>query len=211
MVRNEAERTGSSNFEYASARTRLCAGIYDWFVSLMIGLGIALILGIALAVIGSATHDPSDGADFSILAIFFIPIMWGPVIAMLRYAMLALRVADGRSTPGHDRLGIFIEVIDGSPLGRWRALKRQWIGSPVVMILSLVIGPLFALDTFLDLFDISYGHWSGAISVLSTILFFVAFVGVPVLSIANHVWMAIDGKGRGWHDRLFGTVVVKYR
>ena len=211
MTRNETESSVNSSVEYASARTRLCAGLFDWVISLLIGLGIAFVLGIVVAVIGAATHDPSDGADFSMLAIIFVPMIWGPVIAMVRYAMLALRVADGRSTPGHDQQGISIEAIDGNPLGRWRAFKRQWVGSPMVMILSFVIGPLFALDNLFDLFDISYGRWNDAISILSTILFVAMFVGAPALSIANHVWMAIDTKGRGWHDRLFGTVVVKYR
>lgn len=197
--------------EYASAYRRLIAGLYDWLISLMIGFGISLILGIVAAVIGSATHGPYDGADLSILLILFVPIFYTPVIAAVRYAIFALRVADGRSTPGHDRLGMRIEAIDGNPIGRWRAFKRQWFGSPAVMFLSLGMGPLLALQAVSDLFEFSYGTWSDPISMLFETVFAASLIAAPVLAIANHVWMAVDGKGRGWHDRLFGTVVVKYR
>lgn len=215
MAVNESEKLGNSNVEYASVSTRLCAGLYDWLLSLMIGFGIALILGIAVFVLGAITHDPSDGGDLSGIAGILITITFTPIIASVRYALLAFRVAKEGSTPGHDRHRISIEAIDGNPLGRWQAFKRQLIGSPVALISSIWIVfwiVVWEIPQFiLDIFDVSYGRWEDASVTLITIALVASLIGALVLAIANHVQISFDCKGRGWHDRLFDTVVIKRR
>ena len=79
---------------------------------------------------------------------------------------------------------------------------------PFLAVVVALILPLAG-----ELQDWLYGssdHVDALRSFLGNWLFERVWFVPLLLAIANHIWMAIDRKGRGWHDLIFGTVAVRY-
>ena len=203
-----------SYYEYASAWRRLGSGLYDWGRIVLIGLGVGFLAGVATCTGVVIFGNPFD-ENMIALAPLVYPFPAILIIAPIAHIMFAFSVARHGETPGHGQVGLSIIREDGEELGKRRAVLRQFVGSPllsitflsaVVALILWIVGELqrslYSSSGPIDDVVVNFlANW------LSGRLWFVPLV----LPIANHVWMAIDRKGRGWHDLIFGTVVVRVR
>ena len=200
-----------SRREYASAWRRLRAGLCDWGKIVLIGLGVGFLAGVATCTGVVVLGDPFD-ENMIALAPLVYPFPAILIIAPIAHIMFAFSVARHGETPGHGQVGLSIIREDGEELGKRRAVLRQFVGSPLLLITFLGVVVALTLWIVGELLRSLYGSSDPTDLVidflgnrLSGRLWFVPLV----LAIANHVWMAIDRKGRGWHDLIFGTVVVQ--
>ena len=156
---------------------------------------------------GIYSFEANSGS--SLIYYFGLPIARGVVI--LRHFLNAVRVTSRADTFGHRLLGLRIVRTDGGRIDWQRALARQFLGSPVLwgycmpilwslmgFALNQLGGSDDASDGLADLFDEARWNW-----------FRWGPIALVVLAGVHHVAMAIDRKGRGWHDLIFGTLVVR--
>ncbi len=185
------------NFEVAPVWIRLLAGVVDWLVVLAWGAG----LGIVAALFFGLLNVSSFGLNFILGSIFLgFPIMC--VVVVWKQVAIAFRISSTGQTLGHQLLGFRIATKNKEVIGRRRALVRQILGSPLLFAHFLPMIPLIPVAVFIDLI--------GGLGDAIVTNWLIWGLGVAaVLAIANHVWMAMDVRGRGWHDRLTGTVVVR--
>ena len=101
---------------------------------------------------------------------------------------------------------------DSVEISRRRALVRQFLGSP---LLFGYVTPMFLLIpvsvVLPQLGDSTHpldriGEFAGGLAFIWLILGLVVSAGLVV---ANHALMVVDPKGRGWHDKLVETVVLR--
>ena len=200
-------------FEYASAWRRLAVGVIHWAEALLIGLAVGLVVGMVAFAIGMLTYDEGDGGNLAGLGLFLaIPVM--PIVATIVHMRFAFTVAKNNVTNAHEAVGVKVIGNDGEALTRWRAVARHLVGSPALSVSFPLFG-LWIISVFVSLgADSSSGYYvwaEPAADFFGPFLWKAGLVAIPVLAIPNHIWMAIDRKGRGWHDRIFGTVVVRYQ
>ena len=193
--------------EFAPVVRRWLAGVVDWVVAL-VWSGAVLVIFFAPGWFGSYSFDANLGA--SLIFYFGLPIARSVVI--LRHFLNALRVMKMGDTFGHRLFRLRVVRVDGEWIGWRRALARQFLGSPVLWgyfspvlwaVITFVVDQLGGSDAnsdgLADVFDQARWHW---LRWGSTGLVFAAGL--------HHVAMGIDREGRGLHDRLVGTVVVRY-
>ena len=197
--------------EYASAVRRLAVGLVDWGCAVVIGLGIGFIAGIVTCTGVLIVEDPFE-QNMAGLAPLFFPFLTIPIVALIAHIKYAIGIADLGETRGHEQFGAWVMREDGEELGRRRAVLRQFVGSPLLTIPLLVVVVALILWLAGELQQSLYGSSDQVdvvVSFLGNWLIEKTWFVPPILAIANHVWMAIDRKGRGWHDLIFGTVVVR--
>ena len=179
---------------------RLMAGLVDWL--LVIGWG--LFAGVSIAV-ATATVLLFTEYSFQInfvagLLYFGFPVAC--VAVVLRHVVAVFRVSSKGDTLGHRLFGLRIVERKGEIIGRGRALVRQMLGSP---LLCAYVLPMIVLYLFAELFN------ANLIATVATYWLLWGLIVSAVLAIANHVWMGFDAEGRGWHDWVTGTMVVRVR
>ena len=185
-------------FEYASVWRRLAAGLVDWL--LLIGWVFVAVMIVAVATaIGGLFSEYSFRTNFGAGLLYFgFPVAC--VVVVFRHVLVVLRVSSKGDTLGHRLFGLRIVDRSGEIIGWDRALGRHILGSP---LLFAYVFPIIVLYIVAASFN---AHMIGT---MATYWVLWGLIVSGVLAIANHVWMAIDRKGRGWHDLIFGTVVVR--
>lgn len=174
-------------------------------------MGVGVIGGIATCTGVLIVEDPFE-QNMAGLAPFFLPIFTIPIVALIAQIKYAVGIADLGESPGHEQVGAWVVSEDGEEIGRRRAILRQFVGSPMLSITVLIV--IFAVILALvgELLDQAFGSSDQTDAMLGFLVDSLVEKGwfvPPILAIANHVLMAIDRKGRGLHDMIFGTVVVK--
>ena len=98
-------------------------------------------------------------------------------------------------------------------MGRSRSWARQLCGSPFLLIYLLPILIFYLTPAFLAQLGDSSSVYRLADMVVAAMVIWIywGLVIAPILSVSNHVVMLIDRMGRGWHDWLAGTLVVRQR
>ncbi|MCY4475970.1 MAG: RDD family protein [Chloroflexi bacterium] len=196
---------------------RFVAGLIDWVLALFGGAVGGVFVAIGFIVVATIVHDDTDGANMSLVGAVFLyyPASW--VVATLILLLFAYRSSSRGDTPGHRLVQLRIVGTDGGTIGRGRALVRQVLGSPFLVLpyLGFTIGifSLVVVGYWIDLPRVvgyatsNLPEWTfGALPFI--LLSIVGLVGPVILAPTNHVWMIFDGENRGWHDVLTGTVVV---
>ncbi len=176
---------------------RLAAGVVDWIMALswgvLAGTGFATIA--ALVVRGEYSFQVNFTAG---LVYFGLPA--AVIVMIIGHVATGIRVSSKGDTFGHRLFGLRIVTTNGNRIGRGRALARLFLGSPLLFAIFLPVPFLFVVAGMLNS------------NLLGTVQVFWLIWGwgvAAVLTLANHVWMMMDNRGRGWHDRMFDTVVVK--
>ena len=169
----------------------------DWIMAL--GWGVFAGMGVATVAALVVRGEYSFQANFTAGLVYFgLPVAY--VVMIFRHVATAFRVSSKGDTLGHRLFGLGIVATDGERISRGRALARQLLGSPLLFAYFLPVLFLFVVAGMLNS------------NLLGTVQVFWLIWGwgvAAVLAIANHVWMAMDDRGRGWHDLIFGTVVVR--
>lgn len=198
-----------SDLEYASVGRRLIASLLDWVVALVSG-----IVGSVLVQVSWAFSEPRPFEEnlVSGITVWAIPAFW--LVVLMTHVALGCMVSSKGDTLGHRLLGLRIVKPDGKRIGRRCSLVRQFSGS---LLLTAYVLPMFVLiavsiyvaqrtNEYMPLTWISEPvntagrHWLVWGLVISLLLIAI-----------NHVFMHRDSEGKGWHDELAGTVVVKLR
>ena len=187
-------------YEYGWVWRRLIAGLVDWL--LVIGWGLLAVVSIAVATATAGLFSEySFQANFGAGLLYFaFPVACAAVV--LRHVLVVFRVSSKGDTLGHRLFGLRIVDRNGERIGRGRALGRHILGSPLLFAYVL---PVIVLYLFEALFDANLAGTVAAYWVLW------GLIVSSVLVMVNHVWMGFDAEGRGWHDRVVGTVVVRGR
>lgn len=180
----------ATQFEPAPVGRRLMAGLLDWLV--LIGWVFVAVMAVAVATAIAGLFN-----EYSLL-FFGFPVAC--VVVILRHVLVVFRVSSNGDTLGHRLFGLRIVDSNGEIIGRGRALGRQILGSP---LLSAYVLPIFVL------YIVGTSFNAHLIGTMATFWVLWGLSVTAILALSNHVWMAIDGRGRGWHDRLTGTVVVR--
>ena len=176
---------------------RLLAGIVDWMLLIGWVFVAVMIVAVATAIAGLFSEYSFQTNFGASLMYFGFPVAC--VVVVFRHVLVAFRVSSKGDTLGHRLFGLTIVDSSGEIIFWDCALGRHILGSPLLfayvfpMIVLLIVAPLD-----LDLFSTLVAYW--------------ALWGLIVssgLTIMNHAWMGFDAAGRGWHDRLMGTVVVR--
>lgn len=189
---------GGAEFVYASVGRRLLAGIVDW-LSLTGWVFVAVMTASVATAIALLSSEYPFQTNFVAGIVFFgFPV--ASVVVVFRYVRLVLRVSSSGDTLGHRLFGLRIVDRNGEAISRSRSLGRHILGSPLlfVYVFPMIVLYLGVASFNADLIGRITAYWV-----------FWGFIAVPVLAIMNHVWMALDDQGRGWHDTIAGTVVVK--
>lgn len=195
--------------EAASVWRRLMAGLVDWIVAFGVG-----ILGIPFVQLVWALSDRGSflGNLFGGVTVWSIPGLL--LAAMVTHVAFGLLMWSKGSTPGHGLMGLRVLKPNETRISCRRSLARQIVGSPltfayllplsVLMVAWIVIAQrATAADSLLWIWEpvksVTQHWWAWG------------FMVCLVLIVVNHVLMIWDAKGRGWHDRLVGAVVVTDR
>ena len=194
MINSMADRTANSlegrrNYGFGWVWRRLLAGVVDWLVLIGWVFVAVMVVAVATAIAGL----------FNEYLLLFLGFPVTCVVVILRHVLVVFRVSSNGDTLGHRLFGLRIVDSNGEIIGPGRALGRQILGSP---LLSAYVFPIFVLYLIGTSFN---AHLIGTMAKYWVLWGLIVSV---VLAIANHVWMAMDDRGRGWHDWLAGTVVV---
>ena len=180
------------NYEYGWVWRRLIAGLVDWL--LVIGWGLLAVASVAVATAAAGLFN-----EYSLLY-FGFPVAC--VVVVLRHVLMMFRVSSKGDTLGHRLFGLRIVDRNGEIIGRGRSLGRHILGSPLLFAYVL---PMIVLYLFTALFN---ADWIGPVAAYWVLW---GLIVTAVLVMLNHVWMGFDAEGRGWHDWVAGTVVVRER
>ena len=198
VIANSLE--GRRHYGFGWAWRRLIAGMVDWL--LVIGWVFVAVMTVAVATaIAGLFSEYSFQTNFGAGLLYF-GFPTACVIVVLRHVLVVFRVSSKGDTLGHHLFGLRIVDRNGEIIGRGRALGRHILGSPLlfVYVFPMIVLFLFVASSNLSLFDTLVAYWGLWGLIVSS-----------VLVIVNHVWMGFDAEGRGWHDWVVGTVVVRGR
>ena len=171
---------------------RLIAGLVDWL--LVIGWGLLAVVSVAVA-----TATAGLFSEYS-LVYFGFPVACAAVV--LRHVLVVFRVSSKGDTLGHRLFGLRIVDRNGEIIGWGRSLGRHILGSPLLFAYVL---PVIVLYLFEALFNFNLAD------TLAAYWYLWGLIVSSVLVMLNYVWMGFDAEGRGWHDWVAGTVVVRGR
>ena len=183
---------GRRHYGFGWVWRRLIAGLVDWLLVIVWGLLAAVSVAVAIATTGLFNEY--------YLLYFGFPVAC--VVVVLRQALVVFRVSSKGDTLGHRLFGLRIGDKNGEIIDRGRSLWRHILGSPLLfayvlpMIVLYLSVPLFGFN----LVGAPIAYWFSWGLIVSS-----------VLVMLNHVWMGFDVEGRGWHDWVTGTVVVRVR
>ncbi len=185
------------------------AGILDWLVAVVSGM-----VGVALVQLGCALSQTSPfGRNFdSGITVWSIPAFL--LVVMVTHLAFGLLVSSKGRTLGQRSLGLRILRVDGTRIGSWRSLARQFMESPLnfgyVLPMCMLLTAWFYIaqraNQYMPLTWISE-----PVQLVARIWLVWGFVVCLVLIAVNHLLMVFDAKGQGWHDRLVGAVVARDR
>ena len=185
------------------------AGLVDWLVAVVAGMVGGVLVQVEYALSGSR---PFAENFISGVTVWAIP---GVLLVLLAtHLALGLLVSSTGRTLGQRSLGLRILRADGTRIGSWRSLARQFMGSPLifgyVLPMCMLLTAWFYIaqraNQYMPLTWISDPVQHVALNWLVW-----GFVVCLVLIAVNHLLMVFDAKGRGWHDCLVGAVMVKDR
>ena len=205
----DLEKIQGTAFELAPSWRRLIAGLLDWFIALVCGVTGAVLAEIWQMYFGYAWFTQYLGGG-AILSAAITGFCFFVLVTHLAFGFL---VANKGWTLGDKLMRLRVESVDGRKIGPGRSWVRQLCGSPFLLIYLLPILIFYSTPAFLAQLGSSssmYRLADMAFAAQATWLYW-GIVVAPIVSVSNHVLMLIDRIGRGWHDWLFGTVVVKYR
>ena len=185
-------------YDFGLVWRRLAAGIVDWLLLIGWVFVAVMIVAVATAIVGLFS-EYSFRTNFG-AGILYFGFSVACVVVVLRHVLVVFRVSSKGDTLGHRLFGLRIVDRSGEIIGWRRALGRHILGSP---LLFAYVFPIIVLYLVAASFN---AHLIGA---MATYWLLWGLIVVAVLAIANHVWMAMDDRGRGWHDLIFGTVVVR--
>ena len=184
-------------------------GVVDWVVAIVAGMVGGVLVQVEYALSGSRSFAENFVSGVTVWAIpgvllvlLATHLVFGPLVSW-----------KGR-TLGHRMLGLRVLGSDGARIVAWRCLARQFAGSPMVFAYVLPVGVLFTASFYIAQRANQYMPltWiSEPVQLVARNWLVWGFVVCLVLIAVNHVLMFLDAKGRGWHDRLVGAVVVKDR
>ena len=183
---------GRRHYGFGWVWRRLIAGLVDWLLVIVWGLLAAVSVAVAIATTGL----------FNEYYLLYFGFQLACVVVVLRQVLVVFRVSSKGDTLGHRLFGLRIVDKNGEIIGRGRSLWRHILGSPLLfayvlpMIVLYLSVPLFGFN----LVGAPIAYWELWGLIVSS-----------VLVIVNHVWMGFDAEGRGWHDLVVGTVVVRER
>ena len=191
---------GRRHYGFGWVWRRLIAGMVDWL--LVIGWAFVAVVLIAFATATAGLFSEySFQTNFGAGLLYFgFPVAC--VVVVLRQVLVVLRVSSKGDTLGHRLVGLRIVDRNGEVLGWGHALGRHILGSP---LLFAYVFPMIVLYIVAASFN------ANLIGTIATFWLLWGLIASSVLVVVNHVWMGFDTEGRGWHDRLVGTVVVRYR
>ena len=214
---------GEDRYEFASVFERLMAGMFDWIVAGFAGgiLGggvyfIYLYWAARNAAVGSWGHPlygpayppPSDGIGLGVPE-----MLVGVTVVHFAFSFM---VAWGGKKPGHHLLGLSVKSSDRDRIGWKRALLRESIGSPCMslpyLMLIILISVYYSIRFLAIWIDPLYGVLGPGTPAASNFwdtAIYGPLIGVPIIVVANQIWMMIDIQNRGLNDRIVGTVVVR--
>ena len=194
---------GRRYYGFAWVWRRLIAGLVDSL--LVIGWGLLAVLSVAVAIAIAGLFNEAWLYQrywwFHIYYFVFIGFPVACVAVVLRHVLVVFRVSSKGDTLGHRLFGLRIVDRNGEMIGRGRSLGRHILGSP---LLSAYVLPMIVLYLFDALFNFKLADTLQAWVLWGLIV-------TAVLVMLNHVWMGFDAEGRGWHDWVAGTVVVRER
>lgn len=195
--------------EYASVGSRWLAGVADWAVALVW----AAVTWVVIWGPNLVWNYPFGEHFLADLVYYFGTSVVNGVL-ILRFVYNAISISSVGDTFGHRFFKLQVLDTGANRISLGQALARQCLGSPLLVV-SSIPGFVWSLMTgFAGHLDLTNGPVREFLETVDDpwLLFsnWGSF-GAFALTIANHVWMAIDDKGRGWHDRVFGTAVVKRR
>ena len=185
------------------------AGLVDWVVAIAAGMVGGVLVQVEYALSGSRPFAENLVSGVTVWAISGFLL----VLPVTHLAFGFLVSWKGR-TLSHWMLGLRVLAPDGARIVAWRCLARQIAGSPMVFAYVLPMGVLFTAWLYIAQRANAYMPltWiSEPIQLVARQWMVWGFLGCLVLTVVNHVLMVLDAKGRGWHDRLVGAVVVKDR
>ena len=194
-------------YGFALVWRRLIAGLVDWLVALGWGAGLGTLAAIFFGLL-----NVSSFRLIFILGLIFLGFPITCVVVLWKQAATAFRISSKGDTFGHRLFGLRIVTARGARIGRYRALVRQFLGSPLLFAYFVPMILMIPIAVFIIGFS-GLDRSSDRLSELGRAVvenWLIWGLGVSaVLAIVNHVWMWLDAQGRGWHDRLVGTVVVR--
>ena len=198
---------GRRKYEYASVRSRWLAGLVDWAV--------ALVWGAATWVViwgPSLLWNYPFGEHFLADLVYYFGTLIVNGVLILRFMFNAISISSVGDTFGHRLFKLQVLDTGANRIGLMRALARQCLGSPLLFV-SSIPGFVWSLMTgFTGHLDLTNGPVREFLETVddSWLLFsnWGPF-GALALTIANHAVMAIDRNGRGVHDSLVRTMVIK--
>ncbi len=175
------------DYEYASVRSRLLAGIVDWVVAFVWGAAAwAVVWGPNLL------WKYPFGEHFLADLVYYFGGSVVNGVLILRFMFNAISISSGGDTFGHRLFGLRVAMVEGRRIGWRRALTRQFLGSPLLFAYFLPMSIGFLIGAWETVYWLTWG--------------LIVAAGVAM---GNHFWMALDDQGRGWHDTIAGTVVVR--
>ena len=183
---------GRRHYGFGWVWRRLIAGLVDWLLVIVWGLLAAVSVAVAIATTGL----------FNEYYLLYFGFQVACVVVVLMQVLVVFRVSSKGDTLGHRLFGLRIVERNGEIIGPCRALGRHILGSP---LLFAYVVPVIVLYLFAELFD------ADLIGSVADYWFLWGLIVTAVLVMLNHVWMGFDAEGRGWHDWVTGTVVVRVR
>ena len=147
-IKVSLERRGE---DYAGVGRRLVAGFVDWVVAMVIGAVGGLFVSIGFIVLASVMRDPHGGANMASVGATFLYPPATFAVATLVHLFFGIRASRRGDTPGHRSVGLKIASADGSRVGWPRALARQFMGSPLLVLLY-VMGFLYVANNYFLIF-----------------------------------------------------------
>jgi len=188
---------------------RLVAGLVDWVVAIVAGMVGGVLVQVEYALSGSRPFAENFVSGVTVWAIPGVLL-----VLLATHLAFGLLVSSTGRTLGQRSLGLRILRADGTRIGSWRSLGRQFMGSPMIFGYLLPICMLLTAWFYIAQRANQYMPltWiSEPVQLVARNWLVWGFVVCLVLIAVNHVLMFLDAKGRGWHDRLVGAVVARDR
>ena len=201
------ENVEGTLFVLAPVWRRLTAGLLDWILALVCGVIGGVLAEIGYIYFGDLWFVGYLGGG----AILSAAITGFCLVVLMTHLAFGLQVVNKGWTPGHKLMRLRIESLDGIRIGLSRSWIRQLCGSPFLLFYLLPILFLYSTPAFLAQLGGSSSVYrlEDLIFAATDTWFYWGLVVAPILSLSNHVLVFIDRIGRGWHDWLAGTVVVR--
>lgn len=176
----------------ASLRSRIGGYVVDMVIFSAVAMIVVVIAGLQLLLVTSGATRDSDKAIYAFLAIIGLgtPLAWS--------ALNLLVLLTRQQTGGQYVAGVRVAREDGGPprrrdvLAWWFALNPALFSWPMAIVTGLPLS--FVISLLLQ---------------RATLALFGALIVLCVLApVAALIAAATDGRRRGLHDRIAGTIVV---